>query len=168
MSTTAKQTPAAAPAAAARSEAAAAAEPVMVAVGSPEFNDAVGGAVEAILAKREEQRLADEAEEVKRQEEAKKLTDDAEEAKKTQRAELASVIEEATKPLLAQIEALKGTTVVRNDGGDMQRDGTSTKAQRGTGDLFKGVLGIQRHTARADAAQADRSEEDNAAAAATE
>lgn len=122
--------------------------PVMVAVGSPEFNSAVDGAVAAALQRAEAKRIADEAAEVQRkeQEEADKTTSEASEV--ARRAELTEIVAAATKPLLDEITALKSTTVLRSTEGDLKAG--ATKVVRGTGDLFKGCLGIQRAVDRAD------------------
>jgi hypothetical protein len=127
--------------------------PVMVAVGSPEFNSAVADSVTAVLAQREEKRIADEAAEVQRkaQEETDKVT--SEQSETARRAELTQIVAEATKPLLEEITALKSTTVLRSTEGDLK----ATQAKRGTGDLFKGCLGIAR------SAPADRAEDDASA-----
>lgn len=117
-------------------------EPVMVAVGSPEFNDAVASAVTATLAQREEQRIADEAAETQRTEAAAAEVQRAEQAETARRTELAELIKEATAPLVEEITALKSTTVLRSADSDLKSQPSTVK--RGVGELFKGCLGIQR------------------------
>lgn len=71
------------------------------------------------------------------QEEAQ--AEEARVAKEAQRSELKILVEEATAPLLAEIAALKGTTVVRSEDNDpvpQPRD-----AKRSEGNIFAGILG---------------------------
>jgi len=131
--------------------------PAVVAVGSPEFNTAVADAVAAEIKRREDAQAEQEAEEVKRKEQEELDKASLEEQAKIRRSELEEVVGAATKPLLEQIEALKGTTVVRSQGGDPEANKENVK--RGTGDLFKGVFGITRADRRVDAAAAADADE---------
>lgn len=130
--------------------------PAVVAVGSPEFNTAVGAAVAAELQRREEEQKTKEAEEVTRTESEKTKKEADEAAALVRRNELKEIVGEATAPLLKEIEELKSTTVLRSTDGDLKAQASTVK--RGTGDLFKGCLGISR------SASADRAEDDAPAA----
>lgn len=109
------------------------------AVGSPEFATAVGAAVAAELQRREDAANALAAEEVQRtaDEEVKK-TAAATEAE-VRRSELVDAIKTVTEPLLAQIEELKGTTILRSEAADPKL--AAEKVQRTENDVFKGVFG---------------------------
>lgn len=141
--------------------AAAASAPVTVAIGSPEFNAAVAEAVAADIKRREGEQEAAEADRIKREEQA---TADAAEQKKAddlRRAELEEIVGKATKPLLDEIATLKGTTVLRSENGDLPQG--SKPVQRGTGDLFRGCLGITRTERQANAADAEEANAEDAA-----
>jgi hypothetical protein len=124
-----------------RTEDAPAPAPVAV-VGSPEFTNAVAEAVAAALVQRDEKAAADEAARVQREADEKKAQEDEEAKSTVRRQELADAIALANKPLLDEIAALKGTTVLRSESTDLKQG--SAPVKRGTGDLFKGCLGIQR------------------------
>lgn len=126
--------------------------PVAIVPGTPEFNAAIASGVAAELKRREDEAAEETAKATQRSEDeaAEKAT--KEEAAKVQREELASIVAEATKPLLDQIEALKGTTVLRGAEGDLTQGAQPVK--RGTADLFKGALGITRNERTVNAAEA--------------
>lgn len=129
--------------------------PVMVAVGSPEFNEAVGVAVAAELQRAEEAKTK-QAEEAQRAEDQKKADDEAAEAQATiRRNEITEAVKAAVGPLQEEIAALKGTTVVRSEGESTTK---KTPVKRSEGDIFKGCLGITRSSARADASAAAAAE----------
>ena len=127
--------------------------PAMVAVGSPEFNTAVAGAVAAELKRREDEKATSDAAEVQRTEDEKKTNEANEAAALARRTELKEIVGEATAPLLKEIEELKSTTVLRSTDGDLK----ATQAKRGVGDVFKGCLGIVRNE------RADRADDDTPA-----
>lgn len=146
MSTTAK--PAATAAAtteAQRSEPAPA--PVALTVGSPEFTAAVGEAVAAELKRREDEAAETAAAEVQRTEAETAAATQATEQAAIRRSEIVDAVKAVTEPLLAQIEELKGTTILRTAAADPKL--AAQVAQRSEDTVFKGIFGnIGRSAAR--------------------
>jgi predicted patatin/cPLA2 family phospholipase len=103
--------------------------------------------VASVLAQRDEKAKQDEADRIKREEDEKADKLKGEEAANVRRAEITEAVTAATAPLVEKITKLEGTTILRGDGGEQLP--VKKEVKRGTGDLFKGVFGIQRAADRA-------------------